>query len=370
MIMRTLRTQVKWIMISVVVVFVLSILFMYGGGSRGGKPESGDYPVAEINSMTLMRSQLYRSMVNLAEQSGRKDISPQDIVNFRIQVVNDLAVGDELKKEVKNRKIKVSEEDVNASYQELEDQFPTRESFMEYMKQMGITESKLKEQIREDLSRRALIQQAEEGVVVTPEELQEGYDALKDMVFSRPHVIYVRVADFGSKDHTAQEAVEQMQDGVSWNAMIATYLEDLRDFTSGDETIPFAENRVPPVLWDAMAEMGDARVAGPVELTSQDFYVLEKVSEELPRVLPLEEVSGDIQEMVLAQKKQNARNQFFETLLKRAKIKILDESLFTAPPVESEADVQAEEEGEVLVVDEVVAEEPATEESEGESENP
>jgi len=363
-IMRTLRTQVKWIMISVVVVFVVSILFMYGGGSRGGKSESEDYPVAEINGMTLMRSQLYRSMVSLAEQSGRKDISAQDIVNFRIQVINDLAVGDELKKEVKNRKIKVSEEDVNASYQGLEDQFPTRESFMEYMKQMGITESKLKEQIREDLSRRALIQQAEEGVAATPEELQEAYDALKDMVFSRPHVIYVRVADFASRDHVAQEAVEQMQDGVSWNAMIATYLDDLRDFTSGDESIPFAENRVPPVLWDAMAGIGDARVAGPVELTSEDFYVLEKVSEELPQVLPLDEVSGDIQEMVLAQKKQNARNQFFDTLLKRAKIKILDESLFVAPPVEADVDSQVGEEGEVLVVEEVITEEPVAEESE------
>ncbi len=359
MIMRTLRTQVKWIMISVVVVFVLSILFMYGGGNRGGKPESGDYPVAEINGMTLMRSQLYRSMVSLAEQSGRKDISPQDIVNFRRQVVNDLAVGDELKKEVKNRKIKVAEEDVDKAYQGLEDQFPTRESFVEYMKQMGISESKLKEQIREDLSRRALIQQAEEGVTATTEELQEGYDALKDVVFTRPHVIYVRVADFASRDHAAREAVEQMEDGVSWSAMIATHLDEVRDFTSGDETVPFAENRVPPVLWDAVVQIGEARAAGPVEVTSQDFYVLEKVSEELPRVLSFDEVSGDIQEMVVAQKRQNARNQFFETLLKRAKIKILDESLFTAPPVEAEGASPSEEEPQI----EEAAEEAATEEA-------
>ncbi len=336
MIMRALRTQVKWIMISVVVVFVLSILFMYGGGRRGSRSgENGDYPVAEINGMTLMRSQLYQSMVNLVEQSGKKDVSPQDIVLFRKQVVNDIAVGDELKKEVKNRKIKISEEEVDASFRQLEDQFPTKEAFMEYMTQMGISESKLKEQIREDLARRALILQAEEGVVVAPEELQEAYDSLKDLVFTRPQVMYVRVADFGSRDQTAREAVEQMEDGVGWNAMIATFLEELQDFTSGDETAPFAANRVPPVLWEAVSDTAENQIIGPVELTSQDFFVLQKVTEEPEQVLSFDEVSGDIREMVMAQKKQNARNQFFETLLGRANIEILDESLFAAPAEET-----------------------------------
>jgi len=347
-IMRALRTQVKWIMISVVVIFVISILFMYGGGGRsGGQKDNGDYPVAEINGMTLMRSQLYQSMVNLAEQSGKRDISPQDIVLFRKQVVNDIAVGDELKKEVKNRKIKVSDEEVDSAFKGLEDQFPTKEAFMEYMTQMGISESKLKEQIREDLSRRALVQQAEDGVTATSEELQETYDSLKEIVFTRPHVIYVRVADFGSLDHVAQEAVEQMEDGVTWNTMVATFLDEIRDFTSGDESVPFAENRVPPMLWDAVAST-DAEVAGPVEVTSQDFYVLQKVSEETPRVLSFDEVSSDIREMVVAQKKQTARTQFFETLLKRAKIKILDPSLFEVSPAESASspDVAEEKGGE------------------------
>ncbi len=331
MIMRTLRTQVKWIMITVVVVFVLSILFMYGGRGRGGRQGKEDYPVAEINGMTLMRSQLYRSMVNLAEQSGKKDISPRDVVLYRVQVVNNVAIGEELKKEIKNRKIKISDEDVDKAYKEMEDRFPTRESFMESMERSGTTEKKLKKQIKEDLSRQALLQQAGAGEVATKEDLEKTYNSLKDVLFARPETIYVRAAHFRNHKNSAQEALEQLQDGVAWGAMVATYGDDMDDHTSGDATIPFTQNQVPPMLWTVLSEVEDGASAGPVEVTSQDFYVLQRIRTEKAHTLSLEEVSDDLEEMVLVQKQQRAQQEFLNTLLSRAKIKILDSSLFEIP---------------------------------------
>ena len=85
--------------------------------------------------------------------------------------------------------------------------------------------------------------------------------------------------------------------------------------------------------WAAVASADDGAFVGPVSLESRDHYVLRKVSYSPGGALPFDEVSADVREMVLGQKRRAAQEEFLKMLRDRAEVKILDEELFTAPVV-------------------------------------
>ena len=72
---------------------------------------------------------------------------------------------------------------------------------------------------------------------------------------------------------------------------------------------------------------------GPFEVASDDFVVIMK-REALPdQILPLDEVSGDISNLLLSQKRSEVQHKFFHDLIERANVTVHDEELFAVPAV-------------------------------------
>ena len=65
-----------------------------------------------------------------------------------------------------------------------------------------------------------------------------------------------------------------------------------------------------------------------VRITSDDILLAVKRPKEAERVLPFAEVSGDIEQTLLAQKKRELQGAYFEELKKKAGVKVLDPKLF------------------------------------------
>ena len=74
-------------------------------------------------------------------------------------------------------------------------------------------------------------------------------------------------------------------------------------------------------------------------VTSSDSYLAIKRSKEAEKQLSYEEVSADVVAMIRSQKAQEKQQQFYEELLKRAKVKVLDPEIF---PATASADVDPE----------------------------
>ena len=81
---KKLRTQMKVIMIIVVVAFLLSTLLMYEGRSRrtprvNADGTMSDYEVAQVNGRAVMRSELENRLRQYAANSNQRDITSRDM---------------------------------------------------------------------------------------------------------------------------------------------------------------------------------------------------------------------------------------------------------------------------------------------------
>lgn len=323
-------------MISVIVVFVVTTFWGYGSYSSrsgGARTPGQDYAVAEIDGRTVMRSQLDQGVLELAERSSStKDIKEAEVVALRRSVLDNIAIAGQFEKELTRSHIEVSDEEVTNAVKEVENQFPTKEAYQEYLEQSGATEKQIRAQLREDLARRKLLENATAGVALSGDEDIKTYDALKALIFTRRPSVGVQMASFLSLDR-ADAALARMRGGESWDVVLGDFSGDLRERTSGDETISFSESEVPPEIWASVASADDGALLGPVSLESQDHYILRRVFSAPGGVLSFDAVSADVREMVLSQKRRSAQESFLQELRGRADVKILDEALFTVPTV-------------------------------------
>ena len=85
MVIQKLRTQMRWIILAIVVAFLLSTFLMYEGRRtrRGPRPSSNgameDYEVAQVNGRPLMRSELEQRLRNYLENYGQRGTASLDM---------------------------------------------------------------------------------------------------------------------------------------------------------------------------------------------------------------------------------------------------------------------------------------------------
>ncbi|WP_455600586.1 SurA N-terminal domain-containing protein [Cloacibacillus sp.] len=327
--LRTMRNYTKVIMIIVILFFVASCFAGYGlytRGNRGGGDGMHDYPVAEVNGRNVMRSELEKGAAQISEQYGN-NVSSADIPQIRRAALDGIIIQGELQKEISNRKIDVPNDEINAAYTRAMDSYPTREEFMEFIKRSGLTEKQIKEDIKKQLQMQKLMESLEKDVAVDDKEVRAFYDTAKNFLYKQPAGVMVNIATF--KDKAAAEAAQKaIAGGAKWDAEIEKYKNDIEMATSYDK---------PTIITDQMLQQKELAVlkdypmnkVTPVESVGESHsYIAIKRSKSAERVLPFDEVSGDVTAVIKNQKMQQAQQKFYGELLSRANVKVLDASIF------------------------------------------
>lgn len=328
MLMNKLRTQVKWIMAAIVVVFVLSIFLMYGpGGGRG--TGSKDYAVAEVDGNRIMRSQIESGLAEMAEQAQNTEITSEDLPLLRQNVLDSITIEAALKKEAKEKNIKVTDEEVQKIITQIESQFPTKEAFMQYMEQSGINEKKMKEDITARLAQQKVLESVAGNVVVSDDEVLKFYESTKDLFFRRPAGYNVNFASFGTKEQ-AQKARAQLVAGAQWDKVLEGLSSDVRNSTPYEKPTFVAEKDLTGEM-KVLLNLPVGKPSPVLSVTSEDILLVMKRSKSPERVLAFSEVKGEIQKMLKAQREREMQQKFFQELKGKTPVKILDASIFPAP---------------------------------------
>jgi len=328
LLMNTLRTQVKWIMAAIVVIFVLSIFLMYGpGGGRGSGPK--DYAVAEVDGKRIMRSQIEAGLAEMADQVQDRQISSEDIPLLRQNVLDSIIIEAGLKKEAKNRGIQVTDEEIAKVIDQIEGQFPTKEAFMQYMQQSGINEKKMRQDIADRLAQQKVIEGIAKGVVVSDDEVAKFYDSTKDLFFRRPAGYEVNFASFGKKEQ-AQKAREQLLAGKEWDKVIEAASQDVKNSTPYAKPTFVAEKDLTGPM-KILLDLPMGKMSPLISVTSEDILLVLKRSRSPERTLSLAEVKEEIHKMLKAQKEREIQQKFLLDLKAGMQVKILDPSIFPAP---------------------------------------
>ena len=365
MVMRMLRTQIKWIMLSVAVVFVLSLLFMYG--PMGGRDEgaSRDYAVATADGKKIMRSTLEEGLQEAVERSENREVTSADLPLLRKSVLENIVLTMELEKEAKARGVKIDEGEIDKVLDDIKEQFPTIEAFNQYLTRMGIEMKALRENIALQLAQQKVLEGELASVLVGEGEVQEFYDKTKEVFFRRPEGFNLNIAHV-RKAESAAEIASRIRDDGGWDAGLALLSADVADHTPYEEPFFVAAEALQGPFAEIRAAGVDSLV-GPIAVASDDFVLVFKREALAGRILPLEEVSGDISSLLLSQRRSEAQQTFFKGLLERARLTIHDEALFAVP--EKPREPEAEEAAGVSSVDEPASEVSVSEDipSEGES---
>lgn len=341
MIMQALRTKTRAIMIVVVIVFVISLFAMYniGSGKPSGQGNEGDFPVASIGGEKIMASQIVIGVRNYAEQAGQSDLSPESIAGMRKNVLNSIAMQHILQKEAAKRKIKAPESEIDVAIKRIENQFPTKEAFQQYMDNRDIRMKDLREQIGMQLAQRMVLEAAAGEVEVTDEEARDFYRKTKEQFFRQPAGFNVMFARFTSMD-VAEEARKALLEGAPWDEVVKKHEDRTIDFTLSSEPAfvtarEFTEGSLKPLDGAPIGKVSDA-----LALSETDVVVLIKEKKLSERIIPFEEAVDDIKAMITDQKKQVKQNEYLEELMGQANIQILQQDFFEVP-VEPESEEPA-----------------------------
>ncbi len=331
--LRTLRKHTKVIMIIVILFFVASCFAGYGLYVRGGRNSEGmrDYPVAEIDGKEIMRSALEQGAARLSEQYGA-NITSADVPMIRKAVIDNMAVDAELEKEIKARKIEAPESEIDEAYKRIMDSYPTREEFFAYMQRSGITEKQMKDDIARQLRMQKLMESLGENVKVEDKEVTAFYDATKDFLYKQPAGIKANIATFRKRE-SAEAAQKAIAAGGKWDEEIEKHRSDVEMATPYDHPVILTDQ----MLQNELAVVKDLPLnkISPVEKANDPFvFIAINRGREAERVLPFNEVSGDVRATIRNQKMQAEQRKFFEELRARADVKILDPAIF---PSEKEA---------------------------------
>ncbi len=327
-----LRTHVKAIMIAVIAFFVLSSFAGYGLYSRSGRGSDGqrDYAVAEIDGKDVMRSDIEKGTMQLAEHLGaEKEVTSADIPFMRKAILDSTAIEAELEKEIKARKIEVTEDEIEAAYRNIMDSYPTREEFKAYIERSGVTEMQIKSDLKKQISQQKVMESLASEIDIPDAEARKFYDSAKTFLYKQPAGFKVNIATFKSTE-SAKLAQKAIEGGEAWDKVMDEHKADIMSSTPFDKPVLITEQ----MMSDSLAALKDLpfdKVSPVMPVTSNDSYVAIKRSKEAEKQLSYDEVSGDVKTMIRNQKAQEKQQEFYEMLLSRAKIKILDPEIFPAP---------------------------------------
>jgi len=337
--MRTLRSQVRWIMIAIVVLFVLSIFGMYGFNSPRGNSSGGeDYAVAEIDGKTVMRSVLEQQLRNYVERANVRDITSADIPGLYQAALENIALASRLEKEAAESGMSASDEEINAAVKEVSDQFPTKEAFMQYLDQSGIKMSDFRKNMAAQVVQMKLMEKAVGKAEVSDEEAKEFYEKMKQLFFHSPAgytMDFIRVKSSGE----AEKILAAMGEGKEFkDAVGAVVSTDIIEKTpaSGPVFVPESGFR------DKLASLSGLEINKPspaIELASNDILIAVKREKVEEKTSSFDEVSGDVKAVLTEEKLREGQAEFFKGLRERTNIVILDPTLFPKPEEKKEAPV-------------------------------
>jgi hypothetical protein len=330
-----MREHVKWIMTTVILLFVLSCFGGYGLYVRGNKNHQAnngqmqDYPVAEVNGRNVMRSEIENGLSSMAQQYG-KNVQSTDLPILRQMVLDNLIIQSEVEKDIKDKDIDVTKDEINAQYEKIMDSYPTREEFKDYLQRSGITEKQVKDDIKKQLQQQKLFDSIAAGVSVDDKEAHAFYDSAKSIIFKRPAGVNVNMAMF-SNAQAAGLAQKAIASGAKWDGIIEEQKASVITATSFDKP----ELVTDKMMVGPLAKLKNYplnKITPVITLSSSDAMIAIKRSKEAARVMTYDEVSSDVVNTLKNQKLQQKQRDYLTELKKKADVKVLDPTVFPAAP--------------------------------------
>lgn len=272
----------------------------------------------------------YPQMFEGADGEGR-------LIDFKQRLLDNLINQKLVEQASKERKIEVSDTDVKQQVEQLKAGFKDEEQFTQALESAGMDVGSLENQIREQLLTQKLIESLADDESVTDADIEEYYEKnqaqFQQKEAKRASHILLKPED---KDK-AESVLKQVKDGGDFNSLAkANSIDTATAENGGDLGWPST-----PYVPEFQSALDTLKVGQTSELVQSPYgwHIIRVTDEREGSQQTLEEVTDQVKQIIVQQRRADAYQKFVDELRANATIEILIEELktTTAPaPAEGE----------------------------------
>jgi parvulin-like peptidyl-prolyl isomerase len=283
--------------------------------------------VARINGQEIKKDELLKGAAEMRQQLAQmQGVQAPLNSQFYKQVLDSLVARTLLQQEAKAENVTVSEEEVNQQVNALRSRAPNPEAFQKALAANGLTEEKLRQQIRREGVVQKLVQtKVLAGLAVSDQQAKDFYDKNPDKM-KRPERLHLRqlvvevdpkapAADKEKAKTEAQGLQSRVQKGEDMTKVAG---EGSAKVHTGDAWI--VRGQVPPVLETAAFALTKPNDVSPVLETPIGYQVLQLIAREPAAVAPFDMVKGQITEFLKQRQSQEKLAAHVQELRSKGKV--------------------------------------------------
>jgi parvulin-like peptidyl-prolyl isomerase len=247
-----------------------------------------------------------------------KDQCKQEYDALRDQVMQLLTSFQWIEGEAKEQGIKVSDAEVNKSFEEQKKQsFPKDADYKKFLKDYNQTEADIKQRVKLDLLSNKIRDKIIKGKdKVSDAQIQDFYTKNKDR-FSQPERRDLRIV-LTKGEAKANAAKAALANGDSWKVVAKKYSIDEASKAQGGKLPAQAKGTLEKSLDQAVFKAKKGQVTGPVK-TQFGFYVFEVEKIQAASQQTLEQAKETIRQTLQSQNQQKALDKFVTDFQKKWK---------------------------------------------------
>jgi foldase protein PrsA len=250
--------------------------------------------------------------------SDLKSQCQQEYSGLRDQTMQFLISAQWLLKEADKRGIKVSDAEVQKSFQDQKKQsFPKEKDYQQFLKSSGRTEADLLFQVKLSLLTNQIQQKVVQGKGnVSQADVTSYYDKNKQR-FAQPETRDLLVI-LTKKPADAQAALRAVKSGQSWASVAKKYSTDQASKSQGGKLLGVSKGQQEKAFDTAIFSAKIGQVEGPIK-TQFGYYVFKATKDHPASQQTLAQASETIRNILRSQKQQAALNSFVQGFQKHYK---------------------------------------------------
>ena len=285
--------------------------------------------VATVNGTDISRAQLQDIFNAAVQSSGMKvaDLSTAQQLGGYTQLLNDL-IDRQLLLSAASKE-EVSSEDVEAEIKKFKSQFPDEAIFEAQMKQAGMSNEKLQNDVREELKIRRWMESQIKTPEISEADAKSFYESnLKE--FEQPetvkasHILFMVDADAPAdvvkqKEEAAKKAAARAKNGEDFTALAKELSEEPGASESGGDLGFFPKDRMVPEFANAAFAQNLNDIGEPVK-TQFGWHVIKVTEKKAAGTVPFDEVDDQITAYLKTTRQREAVQKVMKDLKDSAKI--------------------------------------------------
>ena len=287
---------------------LLAITFVIAGCSNN------DEQVATVDGEKITKDELYETMVESGGQQALAVLIDGKLIDL----------------EVKDKKIEVTDKEVDAELATFVESTGGEEAFKSALEQSGMNEDKFKENIVEYLSLRKLL---EPRIEITDEEIATFFEENKEQMAQAEQVqaSHILVED----EETAKEVEQKLKDGGDFVKLAEEYSQDPGNASNGGDLGYFGRGQMVPEFDEAVFAMEVDEISGPVE-TTNGFHIIHLTDKKEAKEATLEDSKEQVKDSLFERKMETEYAVLIEELKEKYKV----ENTLTEPKTEPKTETK------------------------------